>query len=143
MLSLWTIVTTKMCQNILNNIKCYRKISPSLVDKFNKEFFSLVDESLNEGVITRDTWDFIRTRHPHLPMFYALPKVHKDPYDRSGRPIISGNGCISEGISQVIDQHLRPHVMDLPSYTKDTIHLLQILDSLVVSDSAILVTVDV
>lgn len=90
---------------------------------------------------TRDTWDFIWTKHPHLPTFYTLPKVHKDLHDPPGRPIISGSGSISEGISQIIDQHLRPHVMDLPSYTRNTIHLLQILDNLVVPDSAILVTV--
>lgn len=28
--------------------------------------------------LTRDTWVFIRTRHPRLPTFYTLPKVHKD-----------------------------------------------------------------
>lgn len=66
----------RMCLNILNNTKCYKKISPALVDKFNQEFLCLIDESLNQGAINRDTWDFIRTRHHCLPTFYALPKVH-------------------------------------------------------------------
>lgn len=131
-----------MCLKILNNTKCYRKISSSLVYRFNQELYSLVDQSL-KGTITRDLWDFIRTRHPRLPTLYALPKVHKDIHNPPGRPIISGNGCISEGISQVIDQHLILHVMELPSYTKDTINLLQILMKLEVPDSAILVTIDV
>ncbi|XP_073478692.1 uncharacterized protein [Aquarana catesbeiana] len=133
----------KMCFNILNDTKCYKKISPSTVDKFNQEFFSLVDESVNEGVIDKDTWDFIRTRHPRQPTFYALPKVHKKLNDPPGRPIISGNGSITEGISQIIDQYLRPHVMELPSYTRDTIHLLQILDGISIPSSALLATVDV
>lgn len=66
--------------------------------------------------------------------------MHKDLHDPPRRPIIPGNGSTSEGISQIIDQHLRPHVTDLPSYTRNTIHLLQILDNLVVPDSAILVS---
>lgn len=74
---------------------------------------------------------------------YALPKVHKYIQNPPERPIISGNGCFSEGICKVIDQHLRPHVMELASYTKDTIHLLQMLEKMEVSDLAILVTIDV
>lgn len=72
---------------------------------------------------------------------YALPKVLKYIKNPPGRPINSGNGSISEGISQVIDHHLRPHVLKLASYIKDTIHLL--LDNMEVPDSAILVTIDV
>lgn len=90
-----------------------------------------MDEALNvnEGLIMRDMWKFIRTKDPPVPTLHTLPKVHKDIHNQPGRPIISGNGCISEGINQIIDQHLKPHVMDLPSYTKDTIHLLQILEN--------------
>lgn len=133
----------EMCLKILNNRKCYRKISASLVDGFNQEFYRLVDEAFIMGAITGELLDFIRTKHPRIPTMYALPKVHKDLHNPPGRPIISGNGSISEGISQVIDQHLRPHVLELASYTKDTIHLLQVLENLVIPESSILVTIDV
>lgn len=116
----------RTCLKILKNTKCYQKISPSIVDRMNQEFYQLIDESFRDGAIDRDTWDFVCTRYPRLPTMCALPKVHKNLHNPPGRPIISGNGSISEGVSQVIDQYLRPHVMDLPSYTKDTIHLLQI-----------------
>lgn len=132
-----------MCLKILRNTKCYQKMSPSTVDRMNGEFYQLVDEIFRDGAIDQDTWDFVRTRHPRLPTMYALPKVHKNVCNPPGRPIILGNGSISEGASRVIDQYLRSHVLDLPSYTKDTIHMLQILEDLVIPQTAILVTVDV
>lgn len=95
------------------------------------------------GAIDIDMVNFVRTRYPRIPTLYALPKVHKDLKNPPGRPIISGNSSISEGISQVTDQHLRPHVLQLAYYIKDTIHLLQILDNMEIPDSAILVTIEV
>ncbi|XP_040188254.1 uncharacterized protein LOC120920313 [Rana temporaria] len=133
----------KMCLKILNNKQCYRKITAATVDRFNGEFYELVDSFYNNGSIIKDVWDFIRTQHPRQPTMYSLPKVHKNLQDPPGRPIISGNGSISECVSQVIDQYLRPHVLDLPSYTKDTIHLLQVLEDLTIPPDAILVTIDV
>lgn len=47
-----------LCLKILK-ITCYCKISPSLVNRFSHEFYSLIDEALNEGAIKKDTWDFI------------------------------------------------------------------------------------
>lgn len=32
-----------MCLRILKNTQCYRKISPSLVERYNQEFYSLVN----------------------------------------------------------------------------------------------------
>lgn len=76
-------------------------------------------------------------------MFYALTKVHKDLNNPPGRFIISGNGCISEGISQVIDSHLRPRVTGLASYVKDSLDFLKMVDGLDIPKSEFLVTVDV
>lgn len=99
---------------------------------FNNDFYRLVGVFFSRGIIIKDLWDFVRTQHPRQPTMYALPKVHKNVLDPLRRPIISRNGSISEGVSQVIDQYLRPHVLDLPSYTKDTIHLLQMLEDLTI-----------
>lgn len=59
------------------------------------------------------------------------------------RPIISGNGSLTENLSKFIDGHLRPHVLTIPSYVKDTIHLLRQLDGLQVPPNSILVAIDV
>lgn len=42
-----------------------------------------------------------------------------------------------------MDEHLRPYVNSLPSYVKDTIHFLKILDGLYIPEHETLVTIDV
>lgn len=62
-----------------------------------------------------------------MPTFYALPKTHKCIDNLPSRPIVSGIGSRTSKASNLIDDYLRPHVESLPSYLKDTIHLLTIL----------------
>lgn len=132
-----------MCLKILENKTFYKQISPIMIQSFNKEFYKIIDKAYNDGTISQTLWEFMRIKHPRVPTLYALPKVHKDLKNPPGRPIISGNGNITETTSQVIDSYLRPHVTKLASYTKDTVHLLQILERLVIPTNALLVKIDV
>lgn len=50
---------------------------------------------------------------------------------------------ISENASRLVDEQLRPHVINLQSYVKDTINFLQIIDNLHIPENAYLVTIDV
>ena len=62
--------------------------------------------------------------------FYMLPKIHKDKINPPGRPIVSGNGCPTERISEFVDFFLQPGVKGIRSYIKDTTHFLGELSSL-------------
>lgn len=76
----------KMCLEILNNRQCYKKIYPATVDRFNGEFYQLVDE-LAKVSSSRTHRNFIQTQHPRQPTMYALPKVHKNLQDPPRRHI--------------------------------------------------------
>lgn len=68
-------------------------------------------------------------------MLYTLPKIHK-PYSDipSGRPIISA----------FVDFHLQPLVMFLPSYIRDTMDFIELINNVKLPDcSVLLVTMDV
>lgn len=86
--------------------------------------------------------DFIRTPFPRIPTFYTLPKVHK-PGKLTGRPIVSGSGSLKESASTLVDRTLKPRVEVLPSFVKDTLHFLKIVDGLTVPPGSILVMVDI
>lgn len=131
-----------ICNKILSNQQWYF-ISSKKTEKFNREFYRLMDESYAANLLTKSEYDFIRTALPRTPTFYALPKLHKDIRKPSGRPIISGNGSLTEKLSQYIDGHLRPYVLSIPSYVKDTMHLLQIIDSIHVPPKSLLMALDV
>lgn len=56
-----------------------------------------------------------------MPLFYYLPKVHKPPR----RPIITGIGSLTNGLSHYIDLHLQKHVNKLKSYLRETSSIIQ------------------
>ena len=132
-----------MCLKILSNGDWYIPISKSVIIKFETEFYALVDGAFSQGVVNQDTWEFIRVKYPKIPTFYCLPKVHKRLIDPPGRPIVSGNGALTENLSIYVDSFLKPFVVNLSSYIKDTIYLLRKLEGLHVSSGALLVAIDV
>ena len=70
-----------------------------------------------------------------------LPKIHKT--GNPGRPIVNGKGSITEKISAYVDQEIRHLVPRIPSYLKDTTHLINILLGKQLAPEDILVTIDV
>lgn len=72
-----------------------------------------------------------------------LPKVHKDPHNPPGRPIISNNDTISEPASKYVDFYIKPFVSKLPSFLQDTTHSLNKLPELKDVGSSYLVRIDV
>lgn len=55
----------------------------------------------------------------------------------------ASDGNLSENLSKLVDGYLRPHVLGIPSYIKDTIHLLQHIDGLQVPPDLLLVAINV
>ena len=77
---------------------------------------------------------------PRTPNFYMLPKVHKP--NNPGRPIGNGIGSITEKISAYADHEIRYLVPRIPSYLKDTIHLIHILLGKKLAPEDTLVTIE-
>lgn len=132
-----------MCLGFLKNKEWYNPISALSINQYNSSFYNMVDRAFYTGAITKNTYEFIRISHPRVATFYSLPKIHKNSTKLTGRPIVSGNGAISENLSRVIDAHLQPLVLSLPSFVRDTIQFLHLINDLRIPDNAILVTIDV
>ena len=64
--------------------------------------------------------------------FYLLPKIHMT--DVPGRPVISACSCPTELLSTYIDDLLKPIVVTLPSYLKDSSHTTRLEQCLCWSD---------
>ena len=110
-----------------------------------RENFKIVEEAIKQEI-----------EEEHLPgsatallpkdlrcsRFYLLPKVHK--VNNPGRPVVSSCSCPTEYLSAYIDDVLKPLVQSLPSYIKDSTHLLTILKDVPATESArFLFTMDV
>ena len=66
----------------------------------------MIKDKVAEGLLTQN------------PRFCTKPKIHKERIP--GRPVISSVNCLNSKISEYIDYHLQPIVIEIPSYIKDT-----------------------
>ena len=88
--------------------------------------------------------DFLLDFPMHTSRFYLLPKIHKGKFPPPGRPIISGNGCPTERISQFVDFFMKELSPKGPSFLKDTTDFLQTLHAVgKTPPGTLLVTLDV
>ena len=69
-------------------------------------------------------------RFPTPGRFYTLPKIHKPGFPPPGRPIISGNGTVTEIVSSFVDYFLKDLVKTLPSFIQDTTDILRKFEDL-------------
>ena len=80
--------------------------------------------------------DKVRTQH-----MYFLKKLYKTPHGIS--PIVSGCSGPTERVSSFLDHIIKPLVSTIPSYIKDSPHLISLLENTPIPSNAILVTIDV
>lgn len=95
------------------------------------------------GILDKKEKNLLIPLAPHIPLMYYLPKVHKDPVNPPGRPIVSGIDSVTSPIGHYIDFHLQPLVKLFPSYLKDTQVTIRLLEKVKYQDDLILVTADV
>lgn len=73
-----------------------------------------------------------------MPTFYIIPKVHKNLEHPPGRPIVSAVGGPLERVGKYVDLLLKDMVTLLPSYVKDTGHVLSKIEEIKIEHSSFL-----
>ena len=102
-----------------------------------------VEHIVETKEITPNTAEYLIIDNPKTSNFYLLPKIHKNTIPPPGRPIVSANSCPSERISQFVDHFIQPLVKELPSYLRDSSHLINLIRNLRIPKDSILATLDV
>jgi len=123
--------------------KCYRKMESDPLTETSE----LLERTLNNlkamnSITDQDHKAMLQT-DARLASFYMLPKIHKSLTNPPGRPIMSGNGHPTEWISAWLDKKLQPIVQSLPTYLKDTTHLLQMLKTIHITPNTRIISLDV
>ncbi|XP_074981174.1 uncharacterized protein LOC142070971 [Caretta caretta] len=123
----------------LSNTSFYKPLPSDPTESYQKQLQHLLKK------LPEKAQDQIRTDTPLEPrpgIFYLLPKIHKP--GNPGRPIISGIGTLTAGLSGYVDSLLRPYATSTPSYLRDTTDFLRKLQSIGdLPDNTILATMDV
>ena len=126
----------------LNESVFYRKLSADPTSQYSTEVKQCVDSMFRRGLIDKRVKDFLVPHHPRAARFYLLPKIHKP--GNPGRPIVASNGAPTENISRFADFYLRPSVIQLPSYIRNTTDFINKLRGLPrLPSGCLLVTLDV
>ncbi|XP_044135914.1 uncharacterized protein LOC122927779 [Bufo gargarizans] len=110
---------------------------------FKKKLDQLLKSARDMFIITKKEHQFLEVSEPIIPTFYMLPKVHKDLHNPPGRPIVAGIGGLCEQACTYLDFFLQPMVLGLPSYVRDSLHLIEMLEQLSITSNVLLVTCDV
>eukprot|EP00079_Xenopus_tropicalis_P034390 XP_017948161.1 PREDICTED: uncharacterized protein LOC108646244 [Xenopus tropicalis] len=113
----------------LSDSTTYKLLEKNPTASFQQELDILVQEALMFKVIDDKLASFFKIENPKTAIFHYLPKVHKKERPPPGRPIIAGIGSLGENLCEYIDHLLQPLVLRLPSYLRDSGHLLQVFQN--------------
>ena len=111
----------------LSDTTKYETLAKDPTAKIAKVSNTLVTALHDSGHINDNTrdWAQIQPNDTRCHQFYTLPKIHKTLDNPPGRPIISGVSGPTEKLSKLVAHWLQPAVCRLPSYLKDSTHMLQ------------------
>uniref|UniRef100_A0A8C5PGH1 Reverse transcriptase domain-containing protein n=1 Tax=Leptobrachium leishanense TaxID=445787 RepID=A0A8C5PGH1_9ANUR len=112
---------------ILNDGVTYKEIRENPIDSIKRSLKAYLDKGKEVGILLEKEYQYLHNIYPKTPSFYILPKIHKNPIEPPGRPIVAGINSITSNLSQYVDKILQPAVKTMVSYTKDTMDMLQIL----------------
>ena len=128
----------------LSDPKFYIETPEDLTNTHTCDINTFLKKLLDDDQIDDKCYEYLYVSKERTSLFYMLPKIHKNPKKPPGRPIVSGNGCPTERISQFVDFFLQPTVKLLPSYVQDTTHFLKKLLRLDrLPPDSLIVTIDV
>ena len=123
-------VYNQECKRLLSDVSSYKVLTTNPTERLTNKIRSIVYEAETQGWITQLEADFLVNRHPVIPYFYCLPKIHKGINPPPGRPIVSGINSLLEPLSKFCDAFLKPLVQKTSTYLKDTKEVLNLIHHL-------------
>ena len=128
----------------------YHKIDSSQLDEAKIKIKHVLEEALDNKVITNTEYEAMNPENKNPGKFYCTFKVHKDHEEGRApppRPIISGCGSIIENIGVFVEYFVKNEATKHRSYLQDTPDFLRQIEVLnkrgILPINAILVTADV
>lgn len=128
----------------LSNSVYYKKLQTDPTLAFQENIVSYLEYALSKEWITKLEFDFLCCKNPIIPVFYTLPKIHKDLNNPPGRPIVSQIGSLLSPLSEYVDFFIKEKVQTLPAFLKDSTDFINKISGLSgLTDDSYLLTLDV
>ena len=138
------------CLRQLQDSRFYKKLSQPYYPTTSKMISRCVDSMLQCGDISLElSKQLLPPMNARPRIFYTLPKVHK-PQSKwplktipPGRPIVSDINSESYSASKFIDIYLEPLTKHIPSFVRDSDHVISQLSEKLFPPDCILFTIDI
>lgn len=138
--------TEKYCNEIyrqLLDITTYKHLDCYPVWSIKEKLGVILNRAGERGFIDPKLKDYLTIDHPAILILYILPKIHKSLTEPPGRPVVSGLNSILSNASKFVDQVLKPSVLKMKSYIRDTGDFLSKIRNVTLPLNSILMTLDV
>ncbi|XP_069502575.1 RING finger protein 151 [Ambystoma mexicanum] len=131
------------CLSLLEDLYTYMTLDHDPTKETQLMIEEVVKKAAEEGWITDKTKEFLINKNPILPVFYGLPKVHKNLTNTPFRPIVAATESVYEALSRYLDRLLQPIVQSTSTYLRDNTNFLNILSTIdQIEEDWILFTLD-
>ncbi|CAJ0946012.1 unnamed protein product [Ranitomeya imitator] len=135
---------TSIIQSQLNDRTTYQSIDRDPTFDVAREIRLIIKTYKEKGTIDAKLSEYLINTQPMIPVFYVLPKVHKDLMNPPGRPIVASTNSLLSPLAITLDRILTPLLHNISSYLKDTTDFLSKLHAITpVVSGCTLVTLDV
>jgi hypothetical protein len=126
----------------LSDVSLYKLLTEEDIEQIVVRYNRGID-ALQSKILDRHVLSFLKVLNPKPGRYYGLPKIHKPGMPM--RPIVSGNGTLTENASQLVDHLIKELPSKSATYIKNSDHFREKLGSisLPVGNNIILGTADI
>ena len=112
----------------------YPPSSKAQLKKEHRELSRMMKEGVDKGFISEKDGQAAMPAEPTAGRLYGLPKDHKPVRPETGLPplreVVSCSGSNLEGPGKIVDHFLQPVDEQVPTFIRDTPHLLRMIEEL-------------
>lgn len=123
-----TINYVHKIDSMLSDRTTYSQMTHINLNQKKSEVDTIINALFHDGFISKRQKTFLTTFSPKIPIFYGLPKIHKQ--DTPLRPIVSQIDSPSYKINKFLDYILTTAEKEIPYLLQDTTKFLQNINEL-------------
>lgn len=87
----------------LADINVYTRLKINPTFRVLNKIKSIVGQAVRHNIIDINTQTYLISEHPVSRIIYVLPKIHKDPKNPPGCPIVSSNASVTMPLAKYLD----------------------------------------
>ena len=133
---------TQLAWQHLRDPNVYERLDRDPTEEMTKNFNNYLEQTLKDGIINDEVAESLRLPSTiEIQTIYFVPKTHKTPL--KVRPIVSSTNGPTSRASAYLDRILQPFMRQVPSYVRNSMDIISLLEKETFPATSLLATLDV